>query len=92
MAIVALFGNASSLLVRSLRSLRKTEKASHTAKAFNMFVSSLSLADCQMGVYLAIVGVADLVFKGSYVWEDIKWKSSTMCKVGYASLKRALYS
>ena len=86
LATVALFGNVSSLLVRSLRNVTKTGKSSHTAKAFNLFVSSLSLADCQMGVYLAIVGMADLVFKGSYIWEDVKWKTSITCKVRNTSL------
>ena len=77
-AIVALLGNLSSILVRTLKRRRKS---SNTAKAFNLFVSSLSIADSQMGIYLSVIGIADQVFKGSYLWQDVKWKSSTMCQV-----------
>nr|KAG5685517.1 hypothetical protein BaRGS_024254 [Batillaria attramentaria] len=36
--------------------------------------------DFLMGVYLAIIGVADLVYKGTYLWNDVKWKVSGACK------------
>ncbi|KAL8585872.1 hypothetical protein ACOMHN_056467 [Nucella lapillus] len=34
-----------------------------------------------MGVYLAIIGVADQVFAGVYVWSDKTWKASKVCNV-----------
>ena len=49
--------------------------------SFSIFVSSLSTADCFMGVYLAIVGVADQVYRGKYLWFGDQWKESTVCKV-----------
>ena len=40
-----------------------------------------------MGVYLAIVGVADQVYRGEYLWYDDHWKQSAVCKVaGFLSL------
>jgi hypothetical protein len=40
-----------------------------------------------MGVYLAVIGVADQVFLGSYLWRDVQWKQSAMCQVaGFVSL------
>nr|KAG5696489.1 hypothetical protein BaRGS_016528 [Batillaria attramentaria] len=40
-----------------------------------------------MGVYLAIVGVADRMYQGTYLWNDTLWKTSTACKVaGFLSL------
>ena len=40
-----------------------------------------------MGVYLAVIGVADLVFQGTYLWKDRQWKESAACKVaGFLSL------
>ena len=55
--------------------------------SFSIFVTNLSLADFFMGVYLAIVGVADQIYRGEYLWYDDQWKESTVCKVaGFLSL------
>ena len=55
--------------------------------SFNIFVSNLSMADFFMGVYLAIVGVADQIYRGKYFWHDDQWRESTVCKVaGFLSL------
>ena len=55
--------------------------------SFNLFVTHLSIADFLMGVYLTIIGVADQVFHGIYLWEDVRWRSSTVCKTaGFLSL------
>ena len=75
-AAVAVIGNVSSLVLRVLLGKKKSSNA-----AFPLFVSSLSLADGVMGVYLTIIGVADQVFEGSYLWQDTNWKSSFTCKV-----------
>nr|KAG5708934.1 hypothetical protein BaRGS_009343 [Batillaria attramentaria] len=54
---------------------------------FNVFVTSLSLADFLMGVYLAMVGAADSVYRGKYLWSDNVWKTSAACKTaGFLSL------
>nr|KAG5705370.1 hypothetical protein BaRGS_011142 [Batillaria attramentaria] len=40
-----------------------------------------------MGVYLAVIGVADLLYQGNYLWKDTAWKNSVACKVaGFLSL------
>ena len=49
--------------------------------SFSIFVNSLSTADLFMGVYLAIVGVADQVYRGEYLWYDDQWKERTVCKI-----------
>ena len=55
--------------------------------SFNIFVINLSMADFFMGVYLAIVGVADQTYRGEYLWHDDQWKASAVCKVaGFLSL------
>ena len=48
---------------------------------FNVFVSSLSLSDCFMGVFLAFVGVADQVYRGSYYLYEDMWISSVPCSL-----------
>ena len=78
MCIVSLVGNLGCLCFRTF-----TLK-NQSASGFSVFVSSLSLADCFMGVYLAFVGVADQVFRGYYyLYEDI-WVSGVPCSVAGA--------
>ena len=48
--------------------------------SFNTFVTSLSVADFCMGVYLVITWVADQVYHGEYFWHDDQWKESMVCK------------
>jgi hypothetical protein len=55
--------------------------------AFNLFVSSLCVADLLMGVYTAIIGTADAVFRGQYLFFERAWVTSTACKAaGFLSL------
>jgi leucine-rich repeat-containing G protein-coupled receptor 7/leucine-rich repeat-containing G protein-coupled receptor 8 len=46
-----------------------------------VFVSSLCVADFVMGVYVTIIGTADVVFQGRYLHNDILWTTSKACKV-----------
>nr|KAG5698846.1 hypothetical protein BaRGS_019698 [Batillaria attramentaria] len=40
-----------------------------------------------MGVYLVVIGVADRLYQGNYLWKDREWKHSTACKAaGFLSL------
>nr|KAG5685222.1 hypothetical protein BaRGS_030460 [Batillaria attramentaria] len=44
-------------------------------------------SDLLMGVYLAMIGVADRLYQGTYLWEDVQWRNSVACKVaGFLSL------
>ena len=55
---------------------------SHTKDTgFPVFVVHLALADCVMGLYLAVIGVADQVFQGDYLWNDQSWRESPFCQV-----------
>ena len=55
--------------------------------SFSIFVASLSMADFFMGIYLAIVGVADQIYRGEYLWYSDRWKESAVCKMaGFLSL------
>ena len=77
---LALLGNLGCFLLRSV--CFKSGKS-----GFGVFVTHLSFSDFLMGVYLAIIGVADRLFQGTYLWEDIRWRESTACKVaGFLSL------
>ena len=77
---LALLGNLGCFLLR--RICFKSGKS-----GFGVFVTHLSFSDFLMGVYLTIIGVADHLFQGTYLWEDITWRDSVACKVaGFLSL------
>jgi uncharacterized membrane protein len=79
--VCAVTGNLFCLAFR-FRMLRRSSKS-----AFNKFVSSLSLADFLMGVYVATIGAADVTFKGGYAHHEYSWLHSAPCKVaGFLSL------
>ena len=74
-AVLALIGNLGSFAYRVI-----VHKAG-SALGFVVFVTHLSVSDFLTGLYLAIIGVADRVYKGSYLWEDVSWRNSTACNV-----------
>lgn len=78
---LSIFGNGGSLLVRLL--LQKTASKS----GYNVLVTHLGVADLLMGVYLAIVGGADLSYRGRYLWNENNWRNSHLCHLaGFLSL------
>ena len=58
-----------------------------SSSGFHVFVTNLSMADLLMGVYIAIIGVADELFHGEYLFREYEWTHSVACKVaGFLSL------
>ena len=54
---------------------------------FDVFVANLCIADCLTGFYLCIVGSADIVYQGTYLWDEMEWRNSRLCKfAGFLSL------
>ena len=81
-ASMAVVGNVGSLVVRLYLYRDGSSQGS-----FSIFVTNLSLADFLMGVYLIMVGVADHIYRGEYLWHDDQWKRSVACRVaGFLSL------
>ncbi|XP_070184993.1 G-protein coupled receptor GRL101-like [Littorina saxatilis] len=81
-SILSMLGNAGCLVLRLV-----FQRRSITRSGYNMFVTCLSLSDFFMGVYLAVVGVADQQYRGRYLWYEKTWKSSLACRVaGFLSL------
>ncbi|XP_076435340.1 relaxin receptor 1-like [Babylonia areolata] len=62
-------------------------KSMTSSSGFGVFVTSLTIADFLMGVYIVIIGAADERFRGRYLYHDDSWKNSVGCKVaGFLSL------
>ncbi|XP_076438774.1 relaxin receptor 2-like [Babylonia areolata] len=80
-AMSALLGNMCSFVYRLWFSSAKL-KVGHA-----VFVIHLCLSDFFMGVYLLIIGLADHVYAGDYLWKESYWKRSTVCSIsGFLSL------
>ncbi|KAK7090931.1 hypothetical protein V1264_010666 [Littorina saxatilis] len=80
-AAMALLGNSASFIYRVF--LQKKKRL----LSFDVFVAHLCVGDFLMGVYLMVIGVADRLYQGTYLWEDNTWKSSAACKMaGFLSL------
>ena len=75
MSLSSLIGNVGSFIFRLLI-LKNSMKT-----GFNVFVTQLNVSDVFMGVFLAMVGVADITYRGKYLWHDVVWMSSVACKV-----------
>ena len=73
-AVSSLLGNLLSFIFRI------RHKRSSTS-GFSVFVTHLCVSDFLMGVYLAVIGTADSVYGGSYLWQDEHWKHSILCQV-----------
>ena len=80
-ATLATLGNTLSVVLRVFV-LKGKQQAGHT-----VFVTHLCVSDFLMGMYLVMIGSADRVYLGNYLWEDTHWKNSVACKMaGFLSL------
>ena len=80
-SFLSLLGNVLCLVVRVC------VQGTASIGSFHVFVTNLSSADLLMGINIAIIGAADLVFRGNYLFYDKIWKHSAACKVaGFLSL------
>nr|KAG5693010.1 hypothetical protein BaRGS_005634 [Batillaria attramentaria] len=80
-SMLTVTGNAGVLIFRLC-----LEKEG-TSLAYRTLVVNLSMSDFLMGVYLAIIGVADAQFRGVYVSREPEWRESNTCKAaGFLAL------
>ena len=78
--ILLAFFAASSLLGNLLSFVYRVLPSNSRKSAFGVFVTDLCVSDFLMGVYLAIIGIADGLYRGSYLWKDEDWRHSDVCK------------
>ena len=84
--LLACFG-ASSLLGNLLSFVYRVLSRNFSKSRFGVFVTHLCVSDFLMGVYLAIIGIADGLYRGSYLWQDEHWRHSILCQIaGVVSL------
>ena len=74
-AILTLLGNLINFVYRMF--VDRTA----SSQGYGVFVLHLCVSDFLMGLYLALIGVADRVYLGSYQWNDETWRHSATCSV-----------
>ncbi|CAL1534132.1 unnamed protein product [Lymnaea stagnalis] len=74
--VVALFSCGGNLLVLFGRFFMREDNRIHS-----FFIKNLSLADLLMGMYLLIIAVHDVKYRGQYILHDEKWRNSWECDV-----------
>ena len=82
-ATITLVGNLTwiCLLIKNNQRNIKSSESKNTSNVNSNFLINLAVGNLLMGVYLHIVGGADLWFKGHYVYHDDQWKTSVVCKI-----------
>ena len=73
--VFALLGNAAALFYH-IQFDRKRLKL-----GYGIFVTNLAIADFIMGLYLIIIAIADMVYRGEYIIHDEYWRHSGFCKL-----------
>ena len=78
LGILAFLGNSFVIAWRCVR-----EKPNATS----ILIINLGLADFLMGVYLLIIASVDVYYRGRYIFYDVSWRSSVLCRVaGFLSM------
>jgi hypothetical protein len=81
LAVLAVVGNATSFIYRTVFSKESGKLG------FGVFVTHLSISDLLMGVYLVVIGIADRMYTGTYLWNEHRWRHSAACSLaGFLSL------
>ncbi|KAH9518628.1 hypothetical protein Btru_005814 [Bulinus truncatus] len=73
--LLAVFGNIVVIVYRM------TYERNIFKMAYGHFVMHLSISDMFMGFYLLIIAGADTYYRGSYVWNEMEWRDSYICKL-----------
>ncbi|XP_063954184.1 relaxin receptor 2-like [Lytechinus pictus] len=74
--LVALLGSFGNLLVILARCF-----VSEDNKVHSFFIMNLAVADFLMGLYLLIIGLHDVMFRGEYIFKDLNWRSGWVCRM-----------
>jgi hypothetical protein len=75
LAVLAVVGNATSFIYRTVYSKESSKLG------FGAFVTHLSMSDFVMGVYLVVIGIADRMYTGTYLWNEHRWRHSAACSL-----------
>ncbi|ETN62691.1 hypothetical protein AND_005609 [Anopheles darlingi] len=75
MAAVGIIGNLMVLFGRYVVGSR----SSQAHLEHSLYLRHLAASDLLMGVYLAIIATADIIFRGEYLTHEEEWRYGTVC-------------
>ncbi|GFN81922.1 G-protein coupled receptor grl101-like [Plakobranchus ocellatus] len=83
-AALTILGNGGVLLYRLVIERRMIASAGTTGRqtqqlGFSTFITSLAASDLLMGIYLCLIGGADIHYRGRYLWAFSEWTRSGFC-------------
>ena len=52
-------------------------------QTYNLIVCFINAGDIMCGLYLAVIYVADIIFKDSFIISDVKWRRSSGCIIAF---------
>ncbi|XP_033745630.1 uncharacterized protein LOC117331144 [Pecten maximus] len=73
--VCALIGNAGVVIYKLVFDRRSL------VRGHGILILNLAVADFLMGIYMLIIAIADSVYRGQYIWNDIYWRNSAQCKL-----------
>ena len=73
--LFSLLGNAASLIYRFMYDRERLKLG------YGIFVTNLAISDFLMGIYLLTIASADVVFRGTYIFNDEIWRGSPWCQM-----------
>ncbi|XP_069141896.1 G-protein coupled receptor GRL101-like [Argopecten irradians] len=73
--ISALIGNAGVVMYKIIFDCHSL------VKGHGILILNLAIADFVMGIYMLIIAIADSVYRGRYIWNDMYWRNSLQCKL-----------
>ena len=50
-------------------------------RTYSVFVTNLGVSDFCMGVYMLIISSVDVKYRGTYLWHELEWRHSPLCKM-----------
>ena len=73
--VFALIGNAASIFYHIQFDRQRLKLG------YGIFVTNLAISDFVMGLYLIIIAVTDMVYRGEYILHDEAWRNSVLCNL-----------
>ena len=60
-----------------------THSMKYSMKAYSVCVIVINISDIICGLYLGIIWISDIFFKGEFILSESKWRSSTVCFLAF---------
>ncbi|KAK3708187.1 hypothetical protein QZH41_006162 [Actinostola sp. cb2023] len=84
LGLLALLGNTWVIIYWNQVASFEHGERGKKSRVQSFLLTNLAVSDLMMGVYLIIIASHDVKWKGDYFKYDVKWRTSTTCKIAGA--------